>query len=253
MRTEEPRESPELPRLRAGQCVLGLDIGTTTLEGVLVDAGGEELARTGLINPQRVWGADVVSRLEAAMNGQGEQLRVLLAEGLAPLVRNLLEMGGKTAESVAWAAAAGNSAMTLLATGEDPRSLALPPHRPAHRAGFWMESAALGLPLTVPLYLFPLVGGYVGGDLVALLYALEELPEPALVIDLGTNAEVALRLPDRLLATSAAAGPAFEGEGISCGMRAQEGAVTGAFWEGERQAFCAGANKKAARRARNLP
>jgi uncharacterized 2Fe-2S/4Fe-4S cluster protein (DUF4445 family) len=234
VRTAEPRESPELPRLLAGQCALGLDIGTTTLEAVLVDAGGEELARTGLINPQRVLGADVVSRLEAAMNGQGQRLRTLLADGLTALVRNVLEMGGRERDSVACVAAAGNSAMTLLATGADPRSLALPPHRPAHKAGLWLESAALGLPLTAPLYLFPLVGGYVGGDLVALLYALEESPEPALVIDLGTNAEVALLLPDRLLATSAAAGPAFEGEGIGCGMRAQEGAVTGAFWEGDR-------------------
>ena len=223
-----------MPRLREGQCALGLDIGTTTLEGALVDACGEELARTGLTNPQRVLGADVISRLEAAMNGKGEQLRALLADGLKPLVRNLLEMGGKAADSVAWTAAAGNSAMTLLVTGEDPRLLALPPHRPKNTAGCWLESASLGLPLAAPLYLFPLVGGYVGGDLVALLYALEEPPAPALVIDLGTNAEVALWLPDRLLATSAAAGPAFEGEGIGCGMRAQEGAVTGAFWEEER-------------------
>ncbi|MBQ7249456.1 MAG: hypothetical protein IJS21_05445, partial [Deltaproteobacteria bacterium] len=194
MRTAEPRESPELPRLLAGQCALGLDIGTTTLEAVLVDAGGEELARTGLINPQRVLGADVVSRLEAAMNGQGQRLRALLSDGLTALMRNVLEMGGREPDSVACVAAAGNSAMTLLATGADPRSLALPPHRPSHKAGFWLESAALGLPLTAPLYLFPLVGGYVGGDLVALLYALEESPEPALVIDLGTNAEVALLL-----------------------------------------------------------
>lgn len=215
---------------------LALDLGTTSLAGRLLAGDGAVLAEIRHDNPQRVHGADVIRRLEAALEGRGDELRRLLVEGIEALTVALLTAAGEPRSAIVAAAAAANPAVTTLLLSGDPRPILFPPHRPADRAGRAVDPASLGLDLPVPLWLFPLVSGYVGGDLVAFLYgqAAGEASAPTLYIDIGTNAEIAYRSAAGWLTTSVAAGPAFEGGGISCGMAATPGAIHGVRCAGER-------------------
>lgn len=207
--------------------LLALDLGTTTLAGRLLAGDGTVLAEARRLNPQRETGADVILRLEAALRGEGARLQQLLCDGIAALLDELLQQADRPRAAIAAAAAAANPAITTLLCGDDPRPLLFPPHRPRHPGLRTVTLPAAPLPL--PLELFPLVSGYVGGDLVAGLYGLPSdavaYPSPLLLIDLGTNAELALSTADGWLTTSVAAGPAFEGGEISCGMVAGSGAI----------------------------
>ncbi|HJV34557.1 ASKHA domain-containing protein, partial [Geomonas sp.] len=129
----------------------------------------------------------------------------------------------------------GNPAMEHLALGLPVASLAYPPFRPLFTQGRMATTLELGWRRNLPAYLFPLPGGFVGGDLVAFLFGLSRAPRSgALYLDLGTNAEMALFDGERFLATSAAAGPAFEGGNLSCGMPALPGAISAVGIEGDR-------------------
>jgi len=212
---------------------LALDLGTTTLAGALLTPQGEVVAQDVLPNPQAREGKDVMTRLQVAVAGRGEELRRLLAAGVDELTARLLKRTGMAPETIVAAAAAGNPAISALLAGQEVRDLLFPPHRLAWRAGEELDPPRVGLDLLVPLYLFPLVGGFVGGDLVAFLYGAEKGPVPALYVDLGTNAEIALDTGERWWVTSAAAGPAFEGGHISCGMPVLRGAIEGVSLVGD--------------------
>ena len=209
------------------RALLALDLGTTTLAGRLVDESGRTLAEGRLENPQRVLGGDVIRRLEAALGGEGEHLQTLLRDGIAELAARLLASAQLPRTAIAAAAAAANPAITHLFARQPVEKILFPPHRPRWSAGEALPAAELGLDLPVPLYLFPLVSGYVGGDLVAFLFGAEHRPG-TFYLDVGTNGEMAYFSGERWWTTSVAAGPAFEGGGISCGMAVAEGAVTGA-------------------------
>lgn len=204
---------------------LAFDLGTTTLAGRLLAPGGETVAEAHLPNPQASLGADVIRRLEAALAGRDEELQKLLAGGMNALAGELLSLAALPKSAITAAAAAANPAVTFLLRRLPPREILFPPHRPRESRGVLLNPAPLGLDLPVPLYLFPLVSGYVGGDLVAFLYGEDDSPSCRLYLDIGTNGEMALRTDKGWWTTSVAAGPAFEGGGISCGMRAVLGAV----------------------------
>lgn len=202
--------------------VLALDLGTTTLSGRLLTIDGQLRAEATLFNPQVPFGADVLRRMEAAQAGQAARLQQVLIEGIEALLARLLEQSGASAQHIVRAAAAANPAIRTLLQGLAVDSLLYPPFRPAQMAGGYMALAAL----PVPLYLFPLVSGYVGGDLVAVLYAFADCAPGTFFIDVGTNGEMALFNGSQWWVTSVAAGPAFEGGHIACGMPAVAGAVT---------------------------
>ncbi len=209
-----------------GQCLLALDLGTTTLAGRLLDTDGRVLAEARLLNPQAVLGTDIMRRLEHALDGSGDRLQVLLRDGLRELVGLLLQQGGLQPADIGAAAAAGNPGIVYLLRRLPVSSILFPPHRPSCREAVYLSCEQLDLGLSVPLYLFPLVSGYVGGDLVAFLYAQADVPEKSFFLDAGTNGEMALYAGGRWRVTSVAAGPAFEGGDISCGMIAQVGAIS---------------------------
>ena len=212
---------------------LALDLGTTTLAGLLVNDEGRTLARAAIPNPQKTVGSDIITRLEAAHKGQGEKLQTLLAEGIKNLVAGLIEDAGIRAESIRAAAAAGNSAIVALLCGSEVAPLLFPPHRLPTSSSF-IQPSELNLGLPVPLFLFPLAGGFVGGDLVAFLYYQKPEQPPAFFLDIGTNGELALFSGEKWLVTSVAAGPAFEAAGIAWGMAAADGAIERAYLENDR-------------------
>ncbi len=213
---------------------LAFDLGTTTLAGRIVDAAGAVLAEGRLNNPQRVLGSDVIRRLEAALDGQGERLQSLLVEGMETLLSELLVRAGIERTQLTRAAAAANPAISHLLRRLPVESLVYPPHRPLFREGQALDPAELGLDLPCPFYLFPLVSGYVGGDLLAVLYAYPSQSAASLYLDIGTNGEMALHTGAGWLVTSVAAGPAFEAAGISCGMPLEPGAIEGVSLQDDR-------------------
>lgn len=208
-----------------------VDIGTTTLVVSLVDlTSGRELSSCSALNPQSIHAQDVLSRIRFAAEGDG--LRLLQADVIGAL--NLLlgeaaHAAGAARETVYEAVLSGNTCMLHLAAGVNPAKLGKYPFTPTIRGGQYMDAAATGLALAPGgrVYLPPVISAYVGADITAGLLAarLRELPGTTLFIDIGTNGEMILARDGHLVATSTAAGPAFEGMNITCGMRAAAGAV----------------------------
>jgi uncharacterized 2Fe-2S/4Fe-4S cluster protein (DUF4445 family) len=225
---------------------VAIDLGTTTLAAALVELpSGEIRARGGSLNPQRVHGLDVVARLAYACRSAESlgELQWLINDGLCRLVDHLCAQAGIASAELEGVAVAGNPTMSHLLLGLPVESLAHPPYRPRETGSRRVMTADLGWPVNVPLYLFPSPGGFVGGDTVAFLLGLglpgppASFAGPTLFLDLGTNGEMALLTGERLFATSAAAGPAFEGGNLSCGMAALPGAIDRVFAESGRLAW----------------
>lgn len=223
-----------------GNIRLALDLGTTTLAGRLLGRQGEVLAEAKRPNPQAVLGSDIIRRLEASLRGDGKRLQMLLVEGIEAIIAELLTTADAPRAALSAAAAAGNPGISYLLRNLSAEPILFPPHRPPEKQGVFLDPSELGLDLPAPLFLFPLASGYVGGDLVAFLYGFGDLSveglaphAPRLYLDIGTNGEMALYDGGRWWTTSVAAGPAFEGGEISCGMPVSAGAVTGVRLEGE--------------------
>lgn len=217
--------------------VAAFDLGTTTIAASLLDpATGTRIAATGALNPQRPWGADVLARLTAGENPETlRAMQVALAREMERMTAELLERVGAGAHDLARVAIAGNPSMETIALALPVESLAHPPFRPLFSAGKSVSTLELGWSRDCPAYLLPLPGGFVGGDLLAFLFGMPEAPTAGtLFLDVGTNAEIALFDGERYLATSAAAGPAFEGGNLKCGMAALPGAVSGVRIDGDR-------------------
>jgi len=211
----------------ADRYVLAFDIGTTTLVCFLLDGStGEILSRQSCLNPQTQYGADVISRIQHAKNGGAEALQQCIRQAMAHLARNAAEEAGILPGDITRAAVAGNTAMHHLLLGIDPKPLVTPPYMPAVSEAMELPAAEL-LPIGGTVRLLPNIAGFVGGDTVACLSAVQfdRLDELTLLLDIGTNGELVLGDSRRRIACSTAAGPAFEGAKISCGMRGAEGAV----------------------------
>lgn len=205
------------------------DVGTTTVVCALVDLETRSvLGAESLPNPQARWGRDVIARMEAAISREGalEELSVAIKDACRGL---LLSLAGHRLEDVTMAVAAGNSVMEHLLLGISPEPLSRVPYKPAFKEARTVEAGEAGLGLSCGLYVFPLIGGFVGGDAVAVALKLG-MPggdKPVLAIDIGTNSEILLSSGGVLYATSAAAGPAFEGGEVRFGMTAAPGAIQG--------------------------
>ena len=171
---------------------IALDLGTSTLAGLLLDADGVSLAEVQLANPQRELGADVLARLQLAHEGGGARLQALLIDGARAVISRLLADAKVSPSDVAGVAAAGNPAISCLLRNLPVDSLLFPPHKPPYRSLATLSPPECDLGLPCPLQLFPLVSGFVGGDLVACLLALGDVPAGTLLVDIGTNAELAL-------------------------------------------------------------
>ena len=213
---------------------IAFDLGTTTVVATLLDlVTGTPVAVASLLNPQQPFGADVITRISATMMDPDAlgRLTALAHGGLNQLVGEVCEEGGVDRREVYEIALAGNATMTHLVLGLDPEPLGVAPFVMGARSFDDLTAADLGVSVhpRARAYVFPALGAYVGGDIVAgaLASGMDRDRRIRLFIDIGTNCEILLAAGDRLLATAAPAGPAFEGAAIRCGMRAAPGAVEG--------------------------
>jgi uncharacterized 2Fe-2S/4Fe-4S cluster protein (DUF4445 family) len=211
---------------------LAFDLGTTTVVATLLDVGtGTPVAVASMLNKQQPFGADVISRISATMLDDAALPRLtgLAAQTLQELAEDVCEQGGIEPAQVYEVALAGNATMTSIALGVDPAPLGVAPFILSSQSYPEMPAAELGLELHphAQATVFPALGAYVGGDIVAGLLATGVTRDRRLrlLIDVGTNCEVVLGSADGVVCTAAPAGPAFEAAQIACGMRAAEGAI----------------------------
>lgn len=208
--------------------VLAFDVGTTTLVGYLLDGiTGKTLAQVSCVNPQTRFGADVISRIQYAF----EDPKALSESVLGALRELTLQAAAKAniqSEEITVVSLVGNTAMHHLLLEIDPKPLTTPPYMPSVSHALEL-SAKDYLPVAenAVLRVLPNIAGFVGADTVGCMTALrfDKLEELTLMIDIGTNGEMVLGDKNSFLACSTAAGPAFEGAKIQCGMRGAVGAV----------------------------
>jgi uncharacterized 2Fe-2S/4Fe-4S cluster protein (DUF4445 family) len=186
-----------------------------------------------MLNRQQPYGADVITRISATMMDDLAlgALRERAHETMTTLCEEVCTEGGVDPLEVYEITVCGNVTMMQLALGIDPEPLSMAPFVVATHEFPPVRASEFGLAVhpRAPAYVFPSLGAYVGGDIVAGMLAtgLTRDRRLRLFIDVGTNSEIALGSVDRVLATAAPAGPAFEAAQIRCGMRAAEGAIEG--------------------------
>lgn len=212
---------------RAHRYGVAIDVGTTTIVAYLLDGQtGMLLADESCRNPQVRYGADVISRIEYAMQGGSEEIRACVIAALDQLVKGAAEKAKVPLEEITVAALVGNTAMHHLLLGIGTKTLVTPPYMPKVYQALELPAQNI-LPIQGTLRVLPNIAGFVGGDTVGCMVAtrFDKLEDLTLMIDIGTNGEMVLGDKHRRIACSTAAGPAFEGAKISCGMRGAAGAV----------------------------
>ena len=202
-----------------------VDIGTTTIAARLYDTAGRMLAQAGCANPQIAYGADILSRVEAA--GEGNDLATPLQNAVNALLSRLAVEVGIAPAAIDGVVITGNTAMLCFVTATATASLARAPFSLPRAFNETLSAADVGLTVLSPnrpVYLPPCAAAFIGADALCAALACD-MGSTALLADMGTNGEMLLAHQDTLYACSTAAGPAFEGVGISCGMPAMDGAI----------------------------
>ncbi len=209
-----------------------IDIGTTTVSGVLADlTTGEIIAKGSSGNGQIRYGADVINRIIQSTKPGGKKALqdAIVKETLVPLIAKLCQQAGVPADSVLRFAIGANTTMNHLLVGVDADPVRMDPYIPSFFAWEDLKAKDIGLPANAQanVIIAPNIGSYVGGDITAgaLATMMWKEEEMTLFIDLGTNGEIVFGNQDFLMSCACSAGPAFEGGDISCGMRATDGAV----------------------------
>jgi uncharacterized 2Fe-2S/4Fe-4S cluster protein (DUF4445 family) len=211
---------------------VAVDVGTTTVVLQLVDlTSGRVMATCSSLNPQIQYGEDVISRMIHACgktNDLGSLNRVVV-KNIDELIDQCTEKEGISRENVTAMVAAGNSTMTHFLLRSDPCFIRLEPYVPA--AGIYpvVKASEVGVHIRSSglLACMPSVSSYVGGDITAgvLASGIQDSAEVSMLLDVGTNGEIVMGNNEWLVCCSASAGPAFEGGGTECGMRAVKGAI----------------------------
>jgi uncharacterized 2Fe-2S/4Fe-4S cluster protein (DUF4445 family) len=235
-----PRLLDFVPEGESAACYgVAVDVGTTTLVAMLLDLdNGQELAIASRVNPQTAFGDDVLARiLHAGRNARGlEDLRRAAIGAVDEMIGELADRAGVARGRIYVLTLSGNTTMQQCLAGIDPRSLGEVPFVPAVSGPILAPASSLGLGIHPRgrAYVFPVIGGFVGGDTVSGILAtgLGGTTGPTLLVDIGTNGEIVLAAGGKLTAASTAAGPAFEGARISQGMRGSTGAIERVFFDG---------------------
>lgn len=227
----EGQKVPYIGRQRENVYGLALDIGSTSLFAALVDLQTGGIAAMGShSNMQRIYGEDIISRITYATE-QPEGASVLhkiLINNLNSMITEMLQDLAISSDNIYRVMAVGNPVMLHLLLGLNVQDLGRAPYLGIFGEDIETSAADLGLQVNPlgQIRTLPQLGGFVGADTTACLLTLASAAEDTyLLIDIGTNGEIVLHHDNRMWAASAAAGPAFEGGAISCGMRAGQGAI----------------------------
>lgn len=210
---------------------IALDIGTTGISAYLVDLeGGEVLNRVSALNPQTQFGGDVLSRITYCIENSGGEkiLKEILIKKVNSMIDELLE-DQYNRNCVYALMVSANTTMLHLFLGIDPTSIARAPYRPVFLKRVDLKPKDIGIHINEGgmITLIPSASGYVGADILSGVAAtgFDQRKDPSIFIDIGTNGEIVAIANGKMAATSTAAGPALEGMNISCGSRAEEGAI----------------------------
>ena len=213
-------------------CGCAIDIGTTTVTGVIMDlSSGRLLAKASSGNGQIRYGADVINRIiEQSKPGGIKKLQdAIIKETLIPLIAAMCRSAGIRATNILRMSIASNTTMNHLLLGVDASPVRMEPYIPTFFQWRELKAMELGLPANpnAAIRLAPNIGSYVGGDITAGAFTtlIWDKDEFSLFIDLGTNGELVFGNRDFMMSCACSAGPAFEGGDISCGMRATDGAI----------------------------
>jgi uncharacterized 2Fe-2S/4Fe-4S cluster protein (DUF4445 family) len=211
---------------------LAIDIGTTTVVGYLTDLRtGKVLAVDSMMNPQVMYGEDVMARITYAMTNKDglSKMNEAIIGGLNKIIKNVTKKAGLGIEDVLELVVVGNTAMHHIFLGINPESVGLSPFPPAFHHSVDAKARDLGIKACkgANVHVLPIEAGFVGADNMGVVLAVEpeKSDEILLIIDIGTNGEIVLGNKKKLRSTSCATGPAFEGAQIKFGVRAAPGAI----------------------------
>ena len=208
---------------------LAFDVGTTTVVCYLLDEEtGQELAYSSMLNPQTSYGADVISRAQAAAKGNLDQLTQEICHAMSQLIYEVCDLVNADLEYIRTVAVVGNPAMQQLFLGIPTDNLITVPFTPVLKQAEIIPAVPY-LPLceNAKLLVVPDISGYVGADTIAAVLAtgIHRASQPTLLVDIGTNGEMVLTDGRQMVCCSTAAGPALEGAKIRHGMRGTAGAI----------------------------
>ena len=210
---------------------VAIDVGTTTVVAHLVDLNtSDTLARQATYNSQIQYGEDIITRIMYANTQEKlDRLSECVVDDINNLIAGLVGAANVSLHDVTFALCAGNTTMMHLLLRLEPSAIRAEPYVPTALAPPVIRAAEVGVKINPRGLLgwVPCVACYVGGDVVAgvLVSGMARSEKPCMLMDVGTNGEIVLGNKDWLVCCSASAGPAFEGGGISCGMRATRGAI----------------------------
>ncbi len=214
--------------------LIAIDLGTTTMVCYLLDSNGQELAVASTLNPQGTYGADVISRIQAALDGKQAEMRDCVRASLSALIENACQKAAVSPQSVQRIALVANPCMQQLLLDLSPENLAKVPFSPVLTE--MKTISAVDLFPSCPkaeFLIVPDISGYVGADTLGCVLSTEMYKKEivTLMVDIGTNGEMVLGNQHRMIACSTAAGPALEGANIRFGMRGSVGAIDHVTWE----------------------
>lgn len=211
---------------------VAVDIGTTTIVAVLINVDKKIIINTQqCINPQIAFGADVLSRITAAINDDGHvaAMQRSVVTAIQEMIEAMIVETNIDRECIYEIVFSANSVMNHLLLGVNPKSLGIAPYKNVFDTSlhFPCEKIHLRVGRYTQAFIIPSISSYIGGDIVSGIsfIEIENAKRNTLFIDIGTNTELVLKHEDKFFATSCAAGPALEGMNISCGSRAQDGAI----------------------------
>jgi len=210
---------------------VAVDVGTTTVVAHLIDLDTtERIDAEAVCNSQRAWGDEVTRRIiHAGTQGGLDELQKAVIGNINGLIGAMVQRNKVTVSDITAVVFAGNTTMTHLLLGLDPSSIRKTPYVPVTTTTSPIRAVEVGIQVNPRglLYTVPSIGGWVGGDVTSGIYAvgLRRSEKVQMLIDIGTNAEIAIGNRDWTIACSASAGPAFEGSGVKHGMKAIHGAI----------------------------
>jgi uncharacterized 2Fe-2S/4Fe-4S cluster protein (DUF4445 family) len=215
-----------------GDCVLAVDLGTTTIALFLCDLDRGRVVVSGSVrNPQFIFGDDVMSRISAASAGRSRlvSLQEMVVAAVNHAAGSLAAQAGMDIQEIKKVLVVGNPTMVHLFLGVDPSPIGVYPYLPVFFEDQVLPAGSIGLALhpNAQLHTLPLIAGFLGSDIIAagLANDIDMAADRTMLIDVGTNGEIILNVRGELVATSCATGPAFEGAAIRHGVYAVSGAV----------------------------